>query len=89
MCIRDRVHILGMDFSIGSCLQVLVAGTMAGIMFSMIAIESGSVWNLSLIHILEPDLLLLDVNLPQQSGFEICKSVRKTSDVPIIFLRCV
>ena len=38
------VHILGMDFSIGSCLQVLVAGTMAGIMFSMIAIESGSVW---------------------------------------------
>lgn len=27
------VHILGMDFSIGSCLQVLVAGTMAGIMF--------------------------------------------------------
>ena len=35
---------------------------------------------------IEPDLLLLDVNLPQQSGFEICKSVRKTSDVPIIFL---
>ena len=36
---------------------------------------------------MEPDLILLDVNLPQQSGFEICKSVRKTSDVPIIFLR--
>ena len=35
---------------------------------------------------IEPDLLLLDVNLPQQSGFEICKSMRKTSDVPIIFL---
>ena len=35
---------------------------------------------------MEPDLILLDVNLPQQSGFEICKSVRKTSDVPIIFL---
>ena len=35
---------------------------------------------------IEPDLLLLDVNLPQQSGFEICKSIRKTSDVPIIFL---
>ena len=31
---------------------------------------------------MEPDLILLDVNLPQQSGFEICKSVRKTSDVP-------
>ena len=35
---------------------------------------------------METDLILLDVNLPQQSGFEICKSVRKTSDVPIIFL---
>ena len=44
------VHILGMDFSIGSCLQVLVAGTMAGIMFSMIAIESGSVWNSGIVH---------------------------------------
>ena len=27
---------------------------------------------------IEQDLLLLDVNLPQQSGFEICKSIRKT-----------
>ena len=35
---------------------------------------------------IEPDLLLLDVHLPQQSGFEICKSIRKTSDVPTIFL---
>ena len=35
---------------------------------------------------MEPDLILLDVNLPQQSGFVICKSVRKTSDVPIILL---
>ena len=32
---------------------------------------------------IEPDLLLLDVNLPQQSGFEICKSIRKTSDAYI------
>ena len=45
------VHIIGMDFSIISSLLVLIAGTMVGIMFSMVAIESGSVWNLSLIHI--------------------------------------
>lgn len=32
------------------------------------------------------DLLLLDVSLPDGSGFDICKKVRLTSKVPIIFL---
>lgn len=32
------------------------------------------------------DLALLDVNLPGESGFEICRKLRKTSDIPIIFL---
>jgi hypothetical protein len=43
-------HIIGMEFSFISCLLVLVAGTMVGIMFSMIAIESGSVWNSGIVH---------------------------------------
>jgi len=33
-----------------------------------------------------PDLLLLDVMLPGKDGFEICREVRKTSDIPIIRL---
>lgn len=37
------VHVIGMDFSLGSCLLVILAGTMVGIMFSLIEIESGSV----------------------------------------------
>ncbi len=32
------------------------------------------------------DLLLLDVSLPDGSGFEVCEKVRKISKVPIIFL---
>lgn len=44
------IHIIGMDFSIISSLLVLIAGTMVGIMFSMIAIESGSVWNSGIVH---------------------------------------
>lgn len=32
------------------------------------------------------DLLILDVSLPDGSGFEICKKVRQISKVPIIFL---
>ncbi|TEB13803.1 Sensory transduction protein regX3 [Pelotomaculum sp. FP] len=32
------------------------------------------------------DLLLLDLTLPDGSGFEICRKARQTSHVPIIFL---
>lgn len=34
----------------------------------------------------EPDLLLLDVMLPGKDGFEICREVRKNSNIPIIML---
>ena len=33
-----------------------------------------------------PDLVLLDVNLPGQSGFELCRAWRERSQVPIILL---
>ena len=33
-----------------------------------------------------PDLVLLDLNLPGMDGIEVCKILRKTSDVPIIML---
>lgn len=32
------------------------------------------------------ELLILDVSLPDGSGFEFCRKVRENSDVPIIFL---
>lgn len=35
---------------------------------------------------LNPDLILLDVMLPKLDGFEVCKSVRKFSNVPIIMV---
>ena len=34
----------------------------------------------------KPSIVLLDINLGEQSGFELCKKLRTTSDVPIIFL---
>jgi len=34
----------------------------------------------------QPDLLLLDVMLPGKDGFEICREVRKSSNIPIIIL---
>ncbi|MBR5799437.1 MAG: CPBP family intramembrane metalloprotease [Lachnospiraceae bacterium] len=44
------VHILGMGFNLLSCVLVLVAGTMVGIMFSLIASETGSIWNSAIVH---------------------------------------
>ena len=32
------------------------------------------------------DLVVLDVGLPEMDGFDVCKELRKTSDVPILFL---
>jgi len=33
-----------------------------------------------------PDLLILDIMLPQRSGLDLCKAIRKESSVPVIFL---
>ena len=32
------------------------------------------------------DMFLLDVKLPDGSGFDICRKIRKSSEVPVIFL---
>jgi DNA-binding response OmpR family regulator len=33
-----------------------------------------------------PDLVILDLNLPELDGIEVCRRVRRSSDVPIIML---
>ena len=34
----------------------------------------------------KPDLILLDLNLPELDGLEVCRAIRKQSNVPIIML---
>ncbi|MEL7448955.1 MAG: response regulator transcription factor [Pseudomonadota bacterium] len=34
----------------------------------------------------QPDLIILDVMMPGKNGFEICRDIRRTSQVPIIML---
>ncbi|HUS54761.1 MAG TPA: response regulator transcription factor [Thermohalobaculum sp.] len=34
----------------------------------------------------KPDLIILDINLPEMDGLEACREIRRTSDVPILFL---
>ncbi len=41
------------------------------------------------IRALEPDLILLDIHMPEESGFRICQRLRSTpgfADLPVIFL---
>ena len=33
-----------------------------------------------------PDLIILDIGMPEMDGLEVCRQVRKTSEVPILFL---
>ena len=33
-----------------------------------------------------PDLIVLDIGMPEFDGLDVCRDIRKTSDVPILFL---
>ncbi|MGH2976683.1 MAG: response regulator transcription factor [Solirubrobacterales bacterium] len=41
---------------------------------------------LELADLLEPDLVLLDLNLPDRDGRDVCRELRRGSDVPIVML---
>ena len=69
----DESLALGIEFSLkDGGYEVSIAST----------VESGKI----LFHSEQFDLILLDVNLPDGNGYELCKYIRNKSDVPIIFL---
>ena len=35
---------------------------------------------------LRPDLIILDIGMPEMDGLDVCRMLRKSSDVPILFL---
>ena len=41
---------------------------------------------LAVIHGEQPDLVILDLGLPGMDGLDVCRSIRKTSNLPIIML---
>jgi len=53
--------------------------------FAVLLAETGNE-ALNLFREKTPSLIVLDVGLPDISGFDVCRQIRKTSDVPILFL---
>lgn len=53
--------------------------------YSILTAQSGGE-GLDLFHQTGPDLVILDVMMPDIDGWEVCRRMRKTSAVPIIFL---
>jgi DNA-binding response OmpR family regulator len=43
---------------------------------------------LKLAEELQPDLIILDIQLNNADGIEICRQIRETSNVPILFVSC-
>lgn len=55
------VHIIGMNFDALSCVLVVFAGTMVGIMFSLIASEEKSIWNSGIVHMMWNFVIIGDI----------------------------
>ena len=53
--------------------------------YQVLHVERGDA-GLEALHDFEPDVVILDVVLPDMDGFEICRRIRQDSSVPIVML---
>ena len=77
----SRILLLEDDLSIISGLSFALKKQGFEIEIARTIKEAGECWRKRRYH-----LLILDVSLPDGSGFDFCQTVRKESEVPIIFL---
>ncbi|WP_194096783.1 response regulator transcription factor [Marivivens aquimaris] len=53
--------------------------------FAVIEAEDGA-QALELAQTAKPDLVILDIGMPEMDGLDVCRQLRKSSDVPVLFL---
>lgn len=53
--------------------------------YDMISATSG-VKAIDIVREYKPDLVVLDVMMPEMDGFEVCKQLREFTDIPVLFL---
>jgi two-component system OmpR family response regulator len=51
-----------------------------------VASASNGIEALSEVQARKPDCIVLDITMPDMDGLEVCRQLRKTSEVPILFL---
>ena len=54
--------------------------------FTVHSIQNGMKAKEMINEVIQHDLIILDVMLPEYSGFDLCKDIRALSDTPILFL---
>lgn len=53
--------------------------------FGVVHVDTGGA-GLEALREKSPRFVVLDVGLPDMTGFDVCREIRKTSDVPVLFL---
>lgn len=78
---RHRIHIVDDDAHIRDVIKFALDD--AG--YQTLEATNG---NQALVNLAKspPDLVILDIGMPELDGFQTCKAIRKTSNVPILFL---
>ncbi|MCP2727516.1 hybrid sensor histidine kinase/response regulator [Limnofasciculus baicalensis] len=66
----------------------LLFDLLRGVGFNVSVVKSGEL-ALEKLHLIQPDLILLDVMMPGMDGFETCRRLKadeKSKDIPVIFM---
>jgi len=80
---RHHVHILVVEDEIAT--QKILQFSLEHVGHVVTAVGSGREALTALSH--EPiEMVLLDILLPDMSGFDVCREIRRTSDVPLVIL---
>lgn len=78
---KQKIFIVEDDFTIQTQLKTLLSGN--GYEVSAVTDFSNAIEQ---VKSFLPHLVLLDIKLPGNSGFDICSQIRAFSDMPIIFV---
>nr|MDD3719806.1 response regulator transcription factor [Candidatus Gracilibacteria bacterium] len=77
----EKIFIVEDDFGILKSLELYLSNSG----YDVFIHSSGNNAIESIVGI-NPDLIILDINLPGKNGIEICKEIRETKSIPIIML---
>ena len=77
------VHILLVEDDLPIAENVIVGLEREGFLCSHVMLGAAC---LEFLQSTQVDLVILDVGLPDANGFDVCKTIRRTSELPVIFL---